>query len=536
MEKRGAQLKRVGKELTCLCPLHADRNASFRINVEKNTWFCDPCGVGGSVIDLVQKIDGISVGEAMRKLGGDEAAQPRPSPAPKNGTGAKIVATYDYHDEKGEVVYQVVRLEPKDFRQRKKTADGWSWSMEGVRRVLYNLPAVLKSEFVWIVEGEKDADALIEMGLCATCNPGGAGKWLESYSESLRGKEIVLCGDNDDAGRRHVEKVKTETAGIVKTSRVMVVPQDFKDVSDFIQSFTTKKQAANGIVTIAEKAEVFIRGVSVPVRSMSELEREYAAFATRTDQVCLKLGAWIPSLGYAVRPLVAGELAVFVADTGVGKTMLLQNLALHTRLTTLMFEIELPNTLTFERFAAMATKSSGGHVFDSYSGSGSVAWKSTGKLDHIHVCGESRLAPMDIERIINQAGLKIGHTPSLVMLDYIQLVRGSGSSRYDRMSSVAEELKVIAKSTGTIIVIASQIHRKGDDDAGEVFLHDAKDSGSIENSAGLVIGAWRDADDKERLWLKVMKNTKGSGGKKIPCRILGSSLVITEEEPSRRQN
>ena len=51
--------------------------------------------------------------------------------------------------------------------------------MQGVERVLYRLPEVLAAGEVWVVEGEKDADSLAALGIVATCNAGGAGKWSE---------------------------------------------------------------------------------------------------------------------------------------------------------------------------------------------------------------------------------------------------------------------------------------------------------------------------------------------------------------------
>ena len=126
------------------------------------------------------------------------------------------------------------------------------------------------------------------------------------------------------------------------------------------------------------------------------------------------------------------------------------------------------------------------------------------------------------------AELKTSVRPVLVLVDYIQLVQGSGESRYERVSGVAEQLKVVAKETNTIIVMASQIGRNATGESKEVSLTDAKESGSIENSSGLVLGAWRDGNDAERLWLRVLKNTKGKSGRTIPCRILESLLIQQE--------
>ena len=41
-----------------------------------------------------------------------------------------------------------------------------------------------------MVEGEKDADALTALGLTATCNPMGAGKWRDSYTATLAGADL----------------------------------------------------------------------------------------------------------------------------------------------------------------------------------------------------------------------------------------------------------------------------------------------------------------------------------------------------------
>ena len=67
-----------------------------------------------------------------------------------NGNGhhgkPQIVATYDYCDANGGVLYQAVRYKPKDFRQRKPDGKGgWEWNMQGVDRVLYRLPELLRA-------------------------------------------------------------------------------------------------------------------------------------------------------------------------------------------------------------------------------------------------------------------------------------------------------------------------------------------------------------------------------------------------------
>ena len=119
-----------------------------------------------------------------------------------NGKDRKaIIATYDYTDEAGDV-FQVVRFEPKTFRQRKPDGNGgWSWKLGDVRRVLFKLPelieAIAAGHPVFIVEGEKDVLTLNKLGVVATTNAGGAGKWRPEFSEALRGADVIL-----DSGQR----------------------------------------------------------------------------------------------------------------------------------------------------------------------------------------------------------------------------------------------------------------------------------------------------------------------------------------------
>jgi hypothetical protein len=126
----------------------------------------------------------------------------------------RIVATYDYRDEGGTLRFQVVRLrDPKSFRQRRPDGrGGWIWNLEGVAPLLYRLPELLAAdptEWVFIVEGEKDVDTLWALGLVATTNPGGAGKWRPEFNRWLVGRRVVLLPDNDAPGKNHMEMIAT---------------------------------------------------------------------------------------------------------------------------------------------------------------------------------------------------------------------------------------------------------------------------------------------------------------------------------------
>ncbi len=162
---------------------------------------------------------------------------------PTNRSTLDLVTTYDYPNADGELQFQVCRYRDpaggkKSFRQRRPDGrGGWTWGLEGVERVLYNLPAVANAEVVWLAEGEKDADTLIGLGLAGTTVPGGANaKWLEQYTAALEGKVVYVLPDRDEPGAEHAAKVVKTLTGKAKQVLVLEVPAPHKDVTEWIES------------------------------------------------------------------------------------------------------------------------------------------------------------------------------------------------------------------------------------------------------------------------------------------------------------
>jgi hypothetical protein len=147
-----------------------------------------------------------------------------------------MVATYSYLNESSHLAYQTVRWDPKGFSQRRpkvanpnpRDGNDWEWSLNGCQRYLYRLPELLAAdpaELVFIFEGEKDVDrAIDQLGVVATTNPMGAGKWREEYNEYLRGRHVVIVPDNDDDGRKHAQQVARSLHGIAGSVRVLELP------------------------------------------------------------------------------------------------------------------------------------------------------------------------------------------------------------------------------------------------------------------------------------------------------------------------
>jgi len=296
---------------------------SMSVDFESGTWFDHENQIGGGVIELIRSKTGSSGGEAYAWLEKEGIA---PSdPHQRTVRPSRIIATYDYIDESGKLLFQVVRLEPKTFRQRRPDGKGgWIWSVGDVRRALYRLPdlkaAIELNKTIYVVEGEKDVHALLKHSLHATCNPGGANKWLPEYSEMLRGADVVVVPDNDESGRRHAEEVVAALYGTAHRVRVLNLPAVWADcppkgdVSDWFEAGHTADELS--VITAALPAWV-------PSTAAQVTADEIPSVSVRLRPLDLKT-----SLKLAIKPremlldpiLPEKGLAMLYAARGTGKT------------------------------------------------------------------------------------------------------------------------------------------------------------------------------------------------------------------------
>jgi len=270
---------------------------------------------------------------------------------------------------------------------------------------------------------------------------------------------------------------------------------------------------------------------SPKIKSMSELEAEYIEHTAQLEEVCFDWGKWLPALGDKLRPMVPGELAFVFGDTGSGKSACLQSISLACApLRCLFCELELPGTLMYERYVAMHTGISCKEIEQKYREAYGVAEvRSFLPPAHLAVCEDSRIDEYQLEEMINKTHVeKFGCKPVMVIVDYIGLMNTKGAKRYERVSRAAEELKRTAKNTNTMIVCASQIHRAGDEEAQTVGIHSAKDSSSIEHSAGIIFGITRCAEPEGMMKVKVLKSTKDGGGTSVDVYFDGDCMRMTQ--------
>jgi 5S rRNA maturation endonuclease (ribonuclease M5) len=280
------------------CPAHADARPSLSVRLTSEGKVLLKCHAG-CTYDAVVAAAGLSRGEVSA---GDRSELWTPR--------GEAVAIYQYTDDRGEPLFDVLRLSGKQFLQRRRdpaAASGYRWKLDDVRRVLYRLPKVLRAAAegatVYVCEGEKDVQALEREGVVATCNPGGAGKWRAEYGEALRGAHVVVIADRDEPGYRHAETIREQLSGVATSLRVVEAAAG-KDASDHLAS-------GFGLDDFREVTEA-------AATAAASVAQEQGALPAAVRACDIEPGEPVTWLEYGTIP--AREITLIVGDPGGGKT------------------------------------------------------------------------------------------------------------------------------------------------------------------------------------------------------------------------
>ena len=226
-------VKKVGtNQFTALCPCHNDTRNSLSIGVsDDGNCTLIHCFAGCDTVEILREV-GLEMKDLYVNIKTDDVQILRET-------------EYLYHTENGELSYKKIR---KDYSDGKKTfsfqtPDG-KYGLNGKPHELYNLPAILSSDMIFFVEGEKCADIINQSGYTATTLDSGANsRWNSRYTNYLQNKNIIIVPDNDIPGFKYAKKILDN----LPSTRVKILPDisEKEDIFDWIEAGHTMEEVLN---------------------------------------------------------------------------------------------------------------------------------------------------------------------------------------------------------------------------------------------------------------------------------------------------
>jgi hypothetical protein len=153
-----------------------------------------------------------------------------------------ITASYVYKDAGGKPYLRVNRTAGKKFWQQRWDGE-WKNGAPIGPKIPYRLPELLAADPatpVYVVEGEKDADNLVRLGLIATTASGGSKNiWAAEFNKHFAGRDVRILPDADEPGRQYAQRIADTLRDIAGSVRIVDLPGGWKDVSEWLERGNT---------------------------------------------------------------------------------------------------------------------------------------------------------------------------------------------------------------------------------------------------------------------------------------------------------
>lgn len=462
--------KRSGSGWVAKCPAHDDNRASLGVSQGDNGKILVKCYANCEFSAILAAMN-----LTAKDLMGDPMTNMQAAP--------QEPIIYDYRDEEGKLLYQAIRKPDKKFLQRKPAAGGgWDWKVGDVRRVPYRLKELLASTgTVYIVEGEKDANRLWSLGLPATTNVGGAGKWTEGLSPHLKGRDVIILPDNDEAGEKHAAQVLQALTNVAASVRIVRLPglKEKGDVSDYLDGGKTKddllafiaKSQTSGprIYTLQDAADSYL------VSLASGKEKLFSLGLKPVDEA---IGGGVAS----------GEMVILAARPSHGKSAMALQVLDHATTkghTCMMISEEMGRIAIGKRTIAYAVETYQEDwlaQMEAVKRDVGIHFKNREKCIVAEGCGSVDVAIEQIRKAVDVHGVKY------VAVDYVQILGAKGPDMRSRVSYASQKLREVANETEIVLLVLAQLKR--DVELRKTFLplaSDLKESGQLEQDADVIL-------------------------------------------------
>ena len=261
--KQLGNAKKANGQWVASCPVpghgkgNGDKNPSLSISINDDGKPLFHCHGGCTQEDVFNTIKDMRLLPELEERP-DPLANIKPLPQ------IKFDQEWEYQDEDRTTVFVKQRMKigesGKTYRLYKVDPDGRRHPTLGDARIVpYKLPELLDAKtagrIIYVVEGEKAADALISIGVTATTAHTGAGSWPEAITEYFAGANVVIVPDNDLPGWRYAQKAVEAIWGIAKNVKVvdLQLQNEKEDAYEFVHQYGKQREDLVAMVKAAQR-------------------------------------------------------------------------------------------------------------------------------------------------------------------------------------------------------------------------------------------------------------------------------------------
>lgn len=587
------ELVRKGNGWRCKCPIHENSvNPEAMYVDDRGGYYCFACNSGGNVINFLSDYEHISYSAATERLAAmlninfkDDAEyqdQKRLEDkfngykkrglagvdnvkqylTEKRGFIEETIQTFELGMWDGKMTIPLLDANGRTVGMAVRQFDAKPKYMNSRNNILYD-----KSEFlfgldkarrlikntIYVVEGYMDAISGYQMGIptvayCSNELHRDQIRMLNSYLR--RDTTVVICPDNDEAGKKRIPRVRDYFKAISPSRQVRVVlmPDGYKDMNDLLlagidaQTLPTEhidKYVARLIIeackTIEEeyqRAEEYLKTVKSEMirldiikylserwnKDVEDLKKYFNTVGEDSNDIlseasditgCINDLRKIYSIGgyqthfqqidNCIRKIEKKQVVVIGAYSGVGKTDFAIEYMLRAicqdNLRVAFFSLEMPKGKLIERCLAKLIGCPTPEVEGYISSNDTAVQKVIAKLQNRLVVFDGNDYSMgDIQKRIELVNTKniLGGPIDMVFVDYFGYMKGT--SEFEGASAAATKMKAVAKENDLIFVMLSQLNRGGNP-YGEPNMQQLKLTGDLEASADVIMLLWRPGKD-----------------------------------------
>lgn len=338
---------------------------------------------------------------------------------------------------------------------------------------------------------------------------------IKSFQGKYSSKDIVVIGEKIDYGDS-VDEIILLLKEIHYNKKQLKIYEDaINELIHDVDAFDVSEKVTQQIKKLDEKVQEEV---------VQDFGKDVTRFLNEEDVTKIPIG--YTKLDYILRGWINSNMIVIAARPGMGKTDFALNISLNVlrqKRNVMFFSLEMSREEITKRMVSLVCEMNRPIDKSKLTDKDvSNILKKMGNITNnfiIDDSGRNTTLTMSAKISMNKKNKGV----DLVIIDYLQLIENKGQSRFEKVTDISREIKLMAKENNVPVIILSQLSRAVESRENKIpRLSDLRESGAIEQDADSVMFLYRpsyygieseDGKDIENLCdIIVAKNRHGMDG------------------------